>query len=316
MAKQKRSLTSTEMLADWQAQFVRYLKSEKRASPYTLRNYTATLERFDGFLSVHLGEAATLDHLTTLEVKDFRGYLAMRRNEGLQPQSIKLELSALKSFYKFLRRRADIDNDAIEMMRGPRAKERLPRPISKSDAGELLAAAEKTNTSARKQNWEKARDVALLTLIYGAGLRVSEALSLSWGEAPLSETIRIKGKGAKTRIVPVLDKAREAIGVYVEACPYGADADDPLFFSTRGKRLSARQAQRLMQGLRSALGLPDTATPHALRHSFATHLLSAGGDLRSIQELLGHTSLAATQRYTKIDQENLLKVFDKAHPRA
>ena len=316
MAKQKRSLTSTETLADWQAQFARYLKSEKRASPYTLRNYSATLERFDAFLSVHLGEAATLDHLTALEVKDFRGYLAMRRNEGLQPQSIKLELSALKSFYKFLRRRADIDNDAIEMMRGPRAKERLPRPISKSDAGELLAAAGKTNTTADKQNWEKARDVALLTLIYGAGLRVSEALSLNWGEAPLSETIRIKGKGAKTRIVPVLDKAREAIDLYVAACPYGADVDDPLFFSTRGKRLSPRQVQRLMQNLRSALGLPDTATPHALRHSFATHLLSAGGDLRSIQELLGHSSLAATQRYTKIDQENLLKVFDKAHPRA
>ncbi len=316
MERAKKVFENLETLTDWRVHFGRHLKSEKRASVYTLRNYTATLERFDEFLTSYLGEDATLTHLRRLEVKDFRAYLAMRRNEGLASPSLKLELSAIKSFYKFLRRRADIDNDAIEIMRGPRAKERLPRPVSVDDANELLIAAETTSTTAHKQNWEKARDTALLTLIYGAGLRISEALSLNWGEALLKDTLRIKGKGAKTRIVPVLDKAREAIEIYVEACPYGADASDPLFFSTRGKRLSPRQAQRLMQSLRAALGLPDTATPHALRHSFATHLLSAGGDLRSIQELLGHASLAATQRYTKIDQENLLRIFDKAHPRA
>ena len=157
---------------------------------------------------------------------------------------------------------------------------------------------------------------ALFTLLYGAGLRISEALSLRQAHAPLGETLRIAGKGGKMRIAPVIDAVRDAVNVYCEACPYGAERDDPLFYSTRGKPLSAAAAQRTMRQLRGALGLPDSATPHALRHAFATHLLSAGGDLRSIQELLGHSSLGATQRYTKIDAENLLRVFDKAHPRA
>ncbi len=251
-----------------------------------------------------------------LEAKDFRAFLAARRNEGLAPPSIKLELSALKTFFSFLKKRADADNDAIAVMRGPKAKERLPRPVTQKDAEALMDAAATLKTSTRKQSWERARDAALMTLLYGAGLRISEALSLKWSEAPLGETLRIKGKGAKTRIVPVVPAARESISQYIELCPYGGEADDPLFFSTRGKVLSPRLAQRTMAQLRAALGLPDSATPHAMRHAFATHLLSAGGDLRAIQELLGHSSLAATQRYTKIDSDSLLRVFDKAHPRA
>ncbi|MEZ5894103.1 MAG: tyrosine recombinase XerC [Parvularculaceae bacterium] len=303
-------------LAQWRARFERHLKAERRSSPYTLRNYAATLERFDGFLLDHLGAAPSLDHLEALETKDFRAFLAMRRAEGLAPPSIKLELSALKTFYKFLRKRADIDNDAIAVMRGPKAKERLPRPVSESDANALIAAAQTIKTSPNKKNWEQARDAALITLLYGAGLRISEALSLRWSDAPLGETLRVTGKGAKTRAVPVVPAVRDAVDAYVALCPYGGAANDPLFFSTRGKPLSATLAQRTMAKLRAALGLPDSATPHALRHAFATHLLSAGGDLRAIQELLGHASLAATQRYTKIDRDSLLSVFDKAHPRA
>lgn len=305
-----------ETLAHWRGAFARWLKSEKRASAYTLRNYSATLERFDDFLTGHLGGAASLADLAALETRDFRAFLAQRRNEGLAPPSIKLELSALKTFYAFLRKRTDIENDAISIMRGPKAKERLPRPINEADAGALIEAAGTIMTTTRKENWEQARDAALITLLYGAGLRISEALSLRWGDAPLGETLRITGKGAKTRAVPVIPAAREAVDVYVKLCPFGGEADDPLFFSTRGKPLSATLAQRTMAKLRAALGLPDSATPHALRHSFATHLLSAGGDLRAIQELLGHSSLAATQRYTKIDRDSLIRVFDKAHPRA
>ncbi|GJL90895.1 tyrosine recombinase XerC [Hyphococcus sp.] len=303
-------------LTHWRERFARWLKAEKRASGYTLRNYSAALERFDDFMTGYRGEVITLDHLARFETKDFRAFLAERRNEGLAPPSIKLELSALKTFYGFLRKRADIDNDAIAIMRGPKAKERLPRPVSADDAEALINAAQTLKTTRQKENWEQARDAALITLLYGVGLRISEALSLRWRNAPLGETLRIKGKGGKTRMVPVVPAARDSIEAYVALCPYGGEADDPLFFSTRGKPLSATLAQRTMAKLRAALGLPDSATPHALRHAFATHLLSAGGDLRSIQELLGHSSLAATQRYTKIDRDSLLHVFDKAHPRA
>jgi integrase/recombinase XerC len=303
-------------LGQWRARFETYLSSERRVSAYTVRNYTATLERFDEFLCSYRGGEVTLECLARLEAREFRTFLAQRRNEGLAPQSIKLELSALKTFYGFLRKRAGIENDAIELMRGPKAKERLPRPVAAGDVNALIKAASTTKSSAQQQPWERTRDAAMLTLLYGAGLRISEALSLRRGDAPLDEILRIKGKGAKTRVVPVVPAAREAVGVYLAACPYGTDTDDPLFYSTRGKPLSARIVQRNMKGLRSALGLPETATPHALRHAFATHLLSAGGDLRSIQELLGHSSLASTQRYTKVDADNLLRVFDKAHPRA
>ena len=311
MASPKRKLDA-DSFAHWRAAFIEFLRVEKRASKYTRRNYGASLERFDVFLAGHLGRTAKLQDLEALEAKDFRGYLASRVAEGLKPPSIKLELSALKTFYKFLSMRADIENDAIAVMRGPKGRERLPRPVSKDAAAALINAA----ATSKKEHWERARDVALLTLLYGAGLRISEALSLRWSQAPLEEMVRIRGKGAKVRIVPVIAAARDAIVQYVEVCPYGGADNDPLFFSKRGKPLSPTLAQRTVQQLRCALGLPDSATPHALRHSFATHLLEAGGDLRTIQELLGHSSLGATQRYTKIETATLRAVFDKAHPRA
>ena len=305
-----------DSLAHWRARFDRYLRTEKRASAYTMRNYGATLERFDAFLAAYRGEAADLEALGRLEMRDFRAFLAERRREGLAPPSLKLELSALKSFYRFLRRRAGVENDAIDAMRGPRMKERLPRPVSAADAKALIERAASTRPSLRAAPWEQARDAALFTLLYGAGLRISEALSLKRRDAPLPETLRITGKGGKTRAAPLIPAVREAVEAYIRACPYSGEPEGPLFYASRGKPLSPALAQRAMRRLRGALGLPDSATPHALRHAFATHLLAAGGDLRAVQELLGHASLAATQRYTKVDAQSLLRVYDKAHPRA
>jgi len=291
--------------------FLAHLKAEKRASVYTVRNYGAALERFEAFLMDHLGARPTLRLLPNLETRDFRSFLAARRAEGLTAASLKLDLSAIRSFFVFLHKREGIENDAISALRGPKSKERLPRPVSEVDARALIDAAGNEAAS-----WVAARDAAIFTLLYGAGLRISEALSLRWRDAPFGERLRVLGKGAKTREAPVLSVVRDSVETYRAICPYGGDEDDPLFFSVRGKPLSPRLVQRSMETHRKALGLPDSATPHALRHAFATHLLSAGGDLRAIQELLGHASIAATQRYTKVDAERLLSVYDSAHPRA
>lgn len=292
--------------------FLTYLKAERRLSPYTTRNYGATLERFLDFLTDYLGAGPSLDVLTRLDARAFRAFLAARRSEGLGGSSLRLELSALRTFFAYLRRREGVDNDAITAMRGPKMKERLPRPVGAADAEALIGAAEEAEGPA----WIRARDAAIFTLLYGAGLRISEALSLRWVDVPLGERLRVTGKGAKTRDVPLMPAVREAVAAYCEVCPYPQEAGAPLFYSVRGKPLSARHVQRSMAGHRAALGLPESATPHALRHAFATHLLAAGGDLRSIQELLGHASLAATQRYTKVDTESLLKIYAAAHPRA
>jgi integrase/recombinase XerC len=235
----------------------------------------------------------------------------MRRDEGLGAASLKLELSAVKSFYRFLGKRHDLRNDAIGALRGPKLKEKLPRPVAADDASRLLAA-----TAENKEPWVAARDVAVFTLLYGAGLRISEALSLTVADAPFGETLRIKGKGAKMRIVPLLPQVREALSQYLLLRRPSKSVEEPFFLSIRGKALSPRAVQLEMKKHASALGLDDSATPHALRHAFATHLLAAGGDLRSIQELLGHASIAATQRYTKVDAERLIGAYKQAHPRA
>lgn len=295
------------------AAFLAHLKAERRASAHTQRNYGATLVRFEGFLGGHLGRPADLGALARLETRDFRAFLAARRADGAGPATAKLDLSALKSFFRFLARRYGVENDAITVMRGPKAKERLPRPVSEADAAALIDGA---GAEGRDGAWVGARDDALFMLLYGAGLRISEALSLRWGDAPLGARLRVRGKGAKTRDVPLIAPVRDMIERYRALCPYGRDAGDPLFFSVRGKPLSPRLAQRALERRRKALGLPDSATPHALRHSFATHLLARGADLRAIQELLGHASIAATQRYVKVEAERLLSVYEQAHPRA
>ncbi len=293
------------------ARFVRHMRAERRASAYTIRNYEATLARFSVFVTAHLGRRPDHAALERLELRDFRAFLASRRAEGLGAASLKLELSALRSFYRFLRRRADICNDAITAMRGPKLKAGLPRPVDAASAQKLIAAAGEA-----KEPWVAARDAAIFTLLYGAGLRISEALSLKIGDAPFGEAIRIVGKGAKTRAVPLLPVVKTALDDYLAIRPSATDRADPLFLSARGKTLSARIVQREMKKRARALGLDDSATPHALRHAFATHLLAAGGDLRAIQELLGHASIAATQRYTKVDAHVLLAAYRSAHPRA
>jgi integrase/recombinase XerC len=287
--------------------FLSHLRSERRASPHTIRNYGAALDRF----AAHIGPADA-SRLAGLSLRDFRAFLAARRNAGAQPATTKLDLSALKSFFAYLRVKRGVDTDAISLVRGPRARPRLPRPVSVQDAQALIERAASGDGAA----WISARDAALFTLLYGAGLRISEALALRWTTPTHADRLRILGKGAKLREAPLLPIIREAIDTYRDRCPYGGAADDPLFFAMRGKALSARAVQKAMEVHRRALQLPASATPHALRHAFATHLLSAGGDLRAIQELLGHASISATQRYTKIDAERLLSVYDRAHPRA
>lgn len=294
------------------AAYLSHLKAERRASPYTQRNYKAALERFAEFLETEPGQSAELPALEKLDARFFRAFLAHRRSEGVAAPTLKLDLSVLKSFFRYLRRREDVDNDAIAALRGPKLKERLPRPVSERDAHALIAAAGAGDGAP----WLAARDAGLFTLLYGAGLRISEALQLKWRDLPLGDRLRVLGKGAKFRDVPLLPAVNEAIEAYAELAPFRCAPDDPLFYSVRGKALSPRLAQHMMEGHRRALGLPAEATPHALRHAFATHLLSAGGDLRAIQELLGHASIAATQRYTKVDAEQILSVYELAHPRA
>ena len=300
-----------QALKDWLA----YLETERRASPRTLEAYGDCVGRYLGFLQQHRGEAVSREDMGGVAPAELRAYLAFRRSgdHPLSPRSLSQALSAIRSFHRWLDRRCGVANDALALVRGPRVKPGAPRPVTEDQAaGLILEAAEDVD----RQAWEAARDEAVLTLLYGCGLRISEALSLKRSDAPLRESLRIVGKGSKERVVPVLPVVRAAIDAYVAALPFTLEPGEPLFRAHRGGPLGPRPVQALMQRLRGRLGLPDSATPHALRHSFATHLLGAGADLRSIQELLGHASLSTTQRYTAVDAAGLLAIYGKAHPRA
>lgn len=317
MAEKQGPIDEDECLNALIAVFIDHLTAERRVSPYTVRNYQAALTRFDVFLTGYLGGAPGLQTLAGLEPKDFRAFLAERRREGVGPPSLSLDLSAIRSFYRFLHRRRGVKNDAISALRGPKQKTPLPRPVSEDGAAALIRSAQQgQGLDGEARAWVRARDAALFTLLYGAGLRISEALGLKWGDAPLGESLRILGKGGKARLAPVLPAARQAVDAYCALCPYGGAPSDPLFFSVRGKALSPRMAQRTMKDHSRALGLPESATPHALRHAFATHLLAGGGDLRAVQELLGHATIASTQRYTKVDVTAMMETYAKAHPRS
>jgi integrase/recombinase XerC len=292
---------------DWLAS----LAHERRMSPHTLVAYDHDVAGFLEFLSGHQGGLPTERSLAKLSPADIRAFLTERRADGLSSRSVRRALSAVRSFFRFLTREAILENPAARSVRGPRVPKSLPRPLSEDDAARTLEEA-----ATHDVEWMAARDVALLTLLYGAGLRISEALSLKRGDTPLGETLTILGKRAKERVVPMLPVVRDAIAAYAALIPFTGARDTPLFLSRRGKPMSAREAQALMQLLRGRLGLPERATPHALRHSFATHLLSNGGDLRAVQELLGHASLSSTQVYTDIDTKHLMEVYEKAHPRA
>jgi integrase/recombinase XerC len=286
------------------------LKHERRASPNTLRAYGDDVSRFLGFQREHLGGNLTESALAKLRPADIRAFIAARRGQGLGAGGVQRALAAIRSFYKFLAREGILENAAPRAVRTPRIKRGLPRPLSETDAARTIEEAGEHNVE-----WLAARDTALLTLLYGAGLRVSEALSLKRGDVPLGETLIILGKGRKERMVPVLAVVRDAIGDYSGKIPFTGAPSAPLFLSRRGNAMSPREAQALMQKLRGRLGLTERATPHALRHSFATHLLQGGGDLRSVQELLGHASLSTTQTYTAVDMRQLMETYQRAHPR-
>ncbi|MEO7027516.1 MAG: tyrosine recombinase XerC [Caulobacteraceae bacterium] len=309
-------MTGSAAAADW----LGYLAAERRASPRTLEAYRAAVAAYLRFLASHLGGTLTLAALGAVTAADLRAYLASRRagERPLSPRSLSQALSAIRGFHRFLDRRLATPNTAIAVVRGPRVKPTAPRPVSEDQArGLILEASEGSRAKhPREAPWRGARDTALLTLLYGCGLRISEALSLRRGDAPLTESLRITGKGGKARVVPVLPVVAAAVDAYLACLPAPSTAEAPLFRADRGGPLRPRQAQALMQTLRHRLGLPDRATPHALRHAFATHLLGAGADLRSIQELLGHASLSTTQRYTAVDAAGLMAAYAGAHPRA
>jgi integrase/recombinase XerC len=301
--------------SDARALWLEHLANERRSSPRTLEAYGFATSRYIAFLEQHGGERLTVRALSQVTAGDVRAWLAhLRQGERpLSPRSLSQALSAIRTFHRFLDLRLDAPNSAIALVRGPRVKPGAPRPVSEDQARGMIA---EPALDPDREGWEVVRDQAVLTLLYGCGLRISEALSLKRRDAPLAESLRITGKGSKTRIVPVLPAVREAVDIYVSEAPFGLAPDDALFRAKRGGPLSPRHVQATVQNLRSRLGLPASATPHALRHSFATHLLGAGADLRSIQELLGHASLSTTQRYTEVDAAALLSAYSQAHPRA
>jgi len=295
-------------IADWR----RWIADERRSSAHTLAAYSRDLAAFLEFLQDHLGRPAALADLEALSAADFRGFLARRAGAGIAQSSLARAMSTLRNFFRFLDRTGRVANAAIQAVRAPRPKPPIPKALAPDEALDVIAAADRLSETP----WIARRDVALLTLLYGCGLRIDEALALNAGQTPDGDAMVITGKGNKQRVVPVLQIVRDAIAVYRAACPYDLVPDGPLFVGARGARLNAGVVQRQMRKLRRMLGLPESATPHALRHSFATHLLGAGGDLRTIQELLGHASLSTTQRYTSVDAERLMTVYNAAHPRA
>ena len=303
--------SARQALALW----LEHLAKERRASPRTVEAYAFAGGRYINFLEQHRGEALSLAAMGTLSAGEVRAWLAYLRqgDKPLSPRSLSQSLSAIRTFHRFLDRRMDTPNAAIALVRGPRVRPGAPRPVTEDQARGMMA---EPSLDPDREDWEASRDEAVLTLLYGCGLRISEALSLKRSDAPLPESLRILGKGSKTRIVPVLPAVRDAIDGYLADVPFVLSPDEPLFRAKRGGPLSPRHVQATVQKLRGRLGLPDSATPHALRHSFATHLLGAGADLRSIQELLGHASLSTTQRYTEVDAEALLSAYAKAHPHA
>ena len=296
------------------AAFLEHLAHERRASPRTVDAYRAIGLSYLGFLEQHLGGELSLADMGALSAGDIRAFLAFRRSGAhpLSARSLSQTLSAIRTFHRFLDRRLGIACGSLALVRGPKVVPGAPRPVTEDQAMGLLAEA---GADPDHEDWENLRDEAVLALLYGCGLRISEALAIRRADAPLAGSLRILGKGGKTRIAPVLPQVRAAVDAYLVALPFVLDPDAPLFRAARGGPLPPRRVQELMVRLRGRLGLSERATPHALRHSFATHLLGAGADLRSIQELLGHASLSTTQRYTAVDAAALLAAYSRAHPK-
>ena len=297
---------------DVRSTFLQHLAGERRLSEKTVEAYGRDIRDFQTFILRHVDEPAGLRTLASLRAADFRAYLAFRRDGGLGSASVQRLLSALRTFYRYLERRWGVANSEIALIKGPRSKRPVPKALSVEGAKDLVEAGS-MDTS---EPWVEARNSAVLSLAYGAGLRISEALGLTSDVLPLGDSLVIKGKGGKSRLVPLPPAVRDAVHHYADLVPHTLSKGSPLFRGVRGGALHPRIIQGEVQKLRAYLGLPESATPHALRHSFATHLLAGGGDLRTIQQLLGHASLSTTQRYTDVDAAHLKAVHKAAHPRA
>lgn len=306
--------------ADFQSaavQWLAHLRSERRLSPKTLDAYGRDLQQCVAFLGEHWGETVSLKRFATLEATDIRAFMASRRSGGIAGRSLMRALAGLRSFGRFLEREGKGKVGALSAIRAPKVSKSLPKPLHVETARQMADADIRAGEN--REPWVLARDAAVMALLYGSGLRISEALGLKRRDVPApgaGDVLVVTGKGNKTRMVPVLQNVLTLIADYVAMCPYELPSASPIFVGARGGPLSPRIIQLTMERLRGALGLPDSATPHALRHSFATHLLSRGGDLRAIQELLGHASLSTTQIYTGVDAERLMEVYRTAHPRS
>lgn len=298
------------LLAEW----IAHLRDERRFAANSIEAYGRDVGAFLGFLSGHVGGAVDSATLADLQPRDLRAYLAHRRSgeDALSDRSVSRALAAIRSFFRYLERRHGVANARLQLVRGPKLKRSLPRPVSEDAAHAMIEEAHELASAP----WIGARDAALATLLYAAGLRISEALSLKGKDRPLPDMLRIVGKGGKERLAPVLPAARDAIEAYAATCPHALVSDEPLFRAVCGGAMSARMAQAMIERLRHALGLPKSTTPHALRHAFASHLLAHGGDLRTIQELLGHESLSTTQAYVDADFFRLTSAYRAAHPRS
>ena len=299
---------STELLQQW----LEARQAVSGVSESTINAYRRDVSGFLEFLAEYRGETLGLNAMRDVDLRDLRAWMAHERRRGISPRSLARELSAVKNFFRWLAVREGIEPTAVLSVRAPKFEKGLPRPLSAKAARDVIDFTGNSGT----EKWVAARDAAVISLLYGCGLRISEALSMKRSDAPLPDIIRIRGKGEKERIVPVIAAARNAVDHYLGLCPYVQDPGSPLFVGKRGGALNQRIVRRTMECARASLGLPASATPHALRHSFATHLLEASGDLRAIQELLGHSSLSTTQHYTAVEQTHLINVYNRSHPRA
>ncbi|MBI1301860.1 MAG: tyrosine-type recombinase/integrase [Alphaproteobacteria bacterium] len=299
-------------LADCLMRWQDYLQHEKQVSKHTLRAYGTDMAHFINFLFGHIAKEPGLNDLSDVTIRDFRGWMAKKAMDGTSNASRARSLSGIKNFLRWLDKQGIMHNAAIQAVRSPKLPHKLPKPLQQLQAQDLIENA----GMLERHDWVGLRNMALFILLYGCGLRIDEALSLDVSDMPRDGFLRVTGKGNKERQVPVLDIVTTTLHKYLEQCPYPAEAKRPVFVGVRGERLNQGVAQKAMRDLRGVLGLPENATPHALRHSFATHLLQNGANLREIQELLGHVSLSTTQRYTEVNAEEMMRIYNNAHPRA
>lgn len=306
------TLPLAEDVIDAVARWRGWLQDERRVAAKTVESYSFDLQNLFHFLTQHRARQINLAMLAALTLTDFRAWLAHNATQNIGAASRARAVAGVRNFFRWLDRSGQLHNDAIDLLKMPKTAKRLPRPVTESQAQEIVDLA----ADATQESWTGLRDEALFTLLYGAGLRIGEALSLMRGDIAGADRLTVTGKGNKQRNVPLLPIVRAAIEKYLAACPYAPKAEKPLFIGARGEKLNPAVAQRNLRAVRRQLGLPDSVTPHALRHSFATHLLASGADLRSLQELLGHSSLSTTQLYTQVDAQQLSNTYRAAHPRA